>query len=376
MKSSFKFLIFRLTLFLGATTLCLFLLTAYLYAAKYFHLRVPAVLRHLSFVKKILRDNNFQDFEAKIRHDRAPEETEGFFQSVWDHNQSIELSKEQFLKVMMYGKVKYMHRPNIQKFYLNIKTQGEEHRFDIQASPELLKALPPMGPLAVVSASFDENGFRKTDFNLQGPCDVYTLFAGDSFTEGLFVNDTETFVNQFGHLAKQKLNYQLCPINSGVNGYSTLEERFITEKYFGRFHYPVVFLMHFANDVYSSFSQVLDGTAPHLEALWKEHYAELKKFLILCHKKKITPVLVAIPFKEQFHKPDSIQHYQEKLRAFSQQEKVIFIDLYEILINEDYDKYFIPWDAHFSPEGHRRVAEILWEKTSSLFLEKGKPLQK
>ena len=71
---------------------------------------------------------------------------------------------------------------------------------------------------------YDRLGFRRVDPELTHDCATRVLFLGDSFTDGVGVNDNETFVNRYGHLVRERLRLSACPINAGVEGYGSLEE--------------------------------------------------------------------------------------------------------------------------------------------------------
>ena len=58
---------------------------------------------------------------------------------------------------------------------------------------------------------------------------IHALFLGDSFTDGLWVNDADTFVNVYGHIVRERAGVKLCPVNAGVNGYGSLEEAYLLE---------------------------------------------------------------------------------------------------------------------------------------------------
>ena len=55
------------------------------------------------------------------------------------------------------------------------------------------------------------------------------------------------------------------------------------------------------------------------------------------------------------------------LRAFSAQAGIQFVNLIERLTTPEARMLFWDWDPHFTPRGHRAVAEALYAETERLF---------
>ena len=51
------------------------------------------------------------------------------------------------------------------------------------------------------------------------------------------------------------------------------------------------------------------------------------------------------------------------LRRFCAREGLQFIDLLQSIPPVDAHDMYFEWDSHFTPKGHRRVAEILYDQT-------------
>ncbi len=357
----------------SAVSLAVFL---YLFSIKCSVIRAPGALLRMPLLGDVLRDYlRDEKLERLLRYaeGEAVKQKAEEFDTVMDYNGAVRLSRKMFQETPMYGQKKYSYRPHLKAVYVNNHQAGIDYAFALVDTPELRTILKPLKPQSLVSASFDENGFRHTDFNLDSQCDAYTLFAGDSFTEGFYAQEHETFVNQYGHLSNTSLPSRNCPINGGVNGYSALEERYVIEHFFEKYHYASVFLMHFPNDIHENYLDVISGEAPGLDLLWKGHLQELEKIADFCRSKNIRLVLAAIPPKEQLNHPQTRANYQDILRSFCQKKGILFIDLFEEFQKKGGEKLYLEWDAHFNSAGHLLTSQILWEKTKSRERENTKP---
>lgn len=80
-----------------------------------------------------------------------------------------------------------------------------------------------------------------------------------------------------------------------------------------------------------------------------------------------TLVLAAIPPAEQVlaHAPQ--EYYQSVLGEFAAREGIPFVNLIERLSSADAASFYWDWDPHFTPRGHRVVADALYAETAHLF---------
>ena len=78
-------------------------------------------------------------------------------------------------------------------------------------------------------------------------------------------------------------------------------------------------------------------------------------------------MLVAIPPAEQVFTRSSQEYYQKVLREFSRREGVRFVNLIERMTPAGARASYWDWDPHFTPRGHRAVAEALYTDTADFF---------
>ena len=55
------------------------------------------------------------------------------------------------------------------------------------------------------------------------------------------------------------------------------------------------------------------------------------------------------------------------LREFSEKEGIRFVNLIERFAPVEASSFYWDWDPHFTPRGHRAVAEALYADTADLF---------
>ena len=320
-KICFAFVTIVLTTFIIAG-----LIWFYLEAVKRDYIMIPGfVLRRFKPIKIYLHNEKIHKLAALASKD----EEQGVFETISDSSDRVFLSRKEFDVVEMYGQTRYRYKPYLRKMAFGVQAEGRIWEFEMLENEEALRFSSQLKTLAVKIASFDQNGFRKTDFNLDSKCKETILFVGDSFTEGLFVGDRETFVNHFGHLINAEREDLICPINGGVNGYSALEESFVIENNFEKFRYHTVFLMHFPNDIYSDCSKVIYNSAEGFETGWRENFFYMNKIAQFCKLHGITLIVVAIHPNVQLNTPATKRNYQDRLKAFCDESKIYFIDLFE-----------------------------------------------
>ena len=155
----------------------------------------------------------------------------GKLATVWDTNSSALLSRRLFQSVDMNAAHKYMYKPNLRKLMFRTGPAGHDQDVEIEDAPEIRQALQEVHT-SFVAASYDRFGFRRVDADLTRDCEAHVLFLGDSFTDGMWVSDSDTFVNRYGHLMRERSNLRVCPVNAGVNGYGSLEEAYVLEHSF------------------------------------------------------------------------------------------------------------------------------------------------
>ncbi len=303
----------------------------------------------------------------RVIYDQEYSRQKDIFDTVWDEDAAIHLPYLEFEPVEMYGFKKFRYRPGLKKINLSAWGEGQWWRFELIETPELTEVLTRLPYRKVNRETFDQNGFRQTGVKLDKNCRVKVLFVGDSFTEGLWVEDDEAFPAHFGKLASREAGSLVCAINGGVNGYSPIEEAYTVENFYSRFHYPVVYAAVFPNDIDFEYEKVLDGTLTGAAEKWEMFFTYFEKIAEVSRARSITPVFVIVPDSSQFKAPESRTRFQDKILERCEVEKLLCIDLYGPIQQAGPENVYLKWDAHFSPRGHQFVAELLWNRTRMLY---------
>jgi hypothetical protein len=188
-----------------------------------------------------------------------------------------------------------------------------------------------------------------------------------SFTDGLWVNDADTFVNLYGHVVRERSGVKLCPVNAGVNGYGPPEEAYVLEHDFEAAGRPsLVFVMFFPNDVDADYDAVLAGRIQASDARWQRSLDQLARMRRFSAAQGTTLIIAAITTLEQALDRSSPSYYQDVLRDFCHREGIPFINLIDTFRTLDIRALYWDWDPHFTPKGHRAVADVLFEHTKGL----------
>lgn len=327
--------------------------------------RMLGSLRQMRLVRAYLTNSSLRRFARTLA---AQDPKTDLFATLWDTNTGVLLSRRMFHDVTMDGVTKYRYRPNLKKLGFRTGGSGFHWNMETEDTPAIRSALADLDTSYMVSASYDESGFRSVDPELTSACTVHGLFLGDSYTDGLWVGDADTFVNVFGHLVRERSGVRLCPVNAGVNGYGPLEEAHVLEHDFEAAGRPtIVYVMFFANDVDADFDAVINGTLRDGERRWRESLAYLARIQLYAAGHGARVVLAAIPPAEQVFMRGSQEYYQRPLREFAAREGIRFVNLIDRLSSPDAHTFYWGWDPHFTPRGHRAVAEALYAETVDLF---------
>jgi len=184
-------------------------------------------LERPELVRLFLTNRNFRRFIRVV--EQADDHTD-LFATVMDTDAGALLSRHLFRSVEMDGALRYMYQPNLAK--LAFRTGGGQTYLNMETRdlPSIRAALRGLDTPVLATASYDESGFRRGDPDPGRACESRAIFLGDSFTDGLWVNDSETLVNQYARIARAS-GSRLCAINTGVNGYGTQEEAWVLEHY-------------------------------------------------------------------------------------------------------------------------------------------------
>ncbi len=344
----------------------------YIFGVKHYHWAVVGPVLHLRWVRAYLVDPRFRQL-IQVMDDEQVEIADSFA-VLWNANHTELISRRLFRPVEMYGVLRYMHKPDVKKLEFVAGAAGFYRRMEMEDTPALRQALSGLDTQRLFEASYDGFGFRHVDAELIGDCATHVLFLGDSFTDGANVNDSETFVNRYGHLVRDRLRRGVCPVNTGVDGYGSLEESYVLETYFDALgRPPVIVLMHYPNDVAVDEDAVIDGTLPDSPSRWETSLMYLRRVAEFARKRGVTVLIAAIPPKAQFARPATRRNYQEVLRHLCLQEGIRFIDLFDRLNRSGSRDAYFEDDPHWTPKGHQIAAEALYEETKDLVAAAASP---
>ena len=341
----------------GAAAICT---AGYLYAERS-RVHMLGGMRRISLVRAYLFNPNVRRF-ARVLQEHDPRAD--LFATIWDTNLGVSLSRKMFREVDMDGVRKYRYKPGLRKLSVHFRIGSLERNVEAEDTPELREAAEHLPPELIAFASYDEHGFRHVDAGVSGDCERRVLFLGASFTDGLWVNDGDTFASLYGKVARAHAGPRVCPVNAGVNGYGSFEERWVLEHEFETAGKPsLIFVMYFPNDVDSDYDRVMDGTLASLEARWKSSLDQVRRMqqFAVAHGSRL--VLAAMPPVEQTFTRGPRTHYQDIVRAFASREGITFVDLYEGFLANDPHALYWSWDPHFTPAGHAVVANLLYDAT-------------
>ena len=327
--------------------------------------RMLGSLRQARLVRAYLLNPSLRRFARTLA---AQDPKTDLFATLWDIDTGVLLSRHMYRSVTMDGASKYMYKPNLKKLGFRTGASGLRWNMETEDTPAIRAALAELDTPFLVTAAYDERGFRRVDSDLAAGCSARALFLGDSFTDGLWVSDADTFVNVYGRLVREQSGVRLCPVNGGVNGYGPPEEAYVLEHYFEEAGRPsVVFVMFFPNDVDADYDAVVNGTLADRDRRWHDSLNQIARIKRFVSGHGATLVLAAIPPAEQVYAHGSQQDYQDVLRAFAEREGIQFVNLIDRLAAPDARMFYWDWDPHFTPLGHRVVANALYDETERLF---------
>jgi hypothetical protein len=273
-------------------------------------------------------------------------------------------------------------------------------------------------------------GFRGPDWPVaKAPGVIRIALLGDSYVYGPGVSDEETFAVRLEDTlnadAPPGRRYEV--LNFGVSGYDTGHELKLLEHHALRFQPDLVLLHFFLNDLvyvkdYSFYpelfaavqrdfslrafwtrelarrsylamhlwdelriaegsdnpmrrieraytsEQVLPPSGPGAEG-WQFVERGLERFAELAATARFKPYLVIVPLAQEIVEPDCRATYGPYLAERAHAVGVETVDLVADLQQREAQpaKLFLPYDWHFSPEGHQCVADTLARRVDRLY---------
>ena len=351
---------------------------------------IECMLRIIFFTKnKIAKKENaewnYSDCEKELVniHEKNRENVQKFGSFVQFSGDLYDLEKNKYYKPRPNSSIAVIRNEHIGHMSLLLDAEVSELLKDFNGE--------------IYYKNFNELSLRKTGREKLG--DIAILALGDSFTEGCYVNDEDTFsayLERYG----AKDGFKINVFNAGIAGYNTPEEYFRFIDLIPDKKIDILILSYFANDInvsehkvignwepkepqnefgkwifdnilvagliiegyYSIFAKSLDPEkSKEVESGWQESFHYLSKIKKECDKNKVVFFLSAIPSKEHFAF-NNTSFYQDKLKIFCDQEGIIFIDPYDYFKSRDIAKLYLDWDPHFTKEGHRIYGEYVYNQ--------------
>ncbi len=261
-------------------------------------------------------------------------------------------------------------------------------------------------------------GFRdEREVPVQKDGEFRILALGDSLTVGLGVSAEDTYASQLEKLLEQR-NAPIRVINGGVGCYGTWQEVDVLKEKGSVVKPDIVTLAFYWNDLYTRPAKVepipsdqsgeqqdaslkylrifkrsrvllflrerwaslsnmmwptfewthrdmiFKGlTSPYLEQAYSDVGKSIEEFKSLQDDGGFMPVLVIVPMPMQVQQPDAPPtHMQQRIEAVAKKVGLRTLDLLPAMRRAYAEKpdLYIPWDhEHFSPRGHKVVAEAL-----------------
>jgi hypothetical protein len=243
---------------------------------------------------------------------------------------------------------------------------------------------------------FDQYGFRRDNESdtliVDGSKEKNIVFIGDSFTEGQFIQNNETFVYKFKQLVKDDYNVY----NLGFRGFDSDDEIVILKKYYDIYKPKIVFWQWFLND-YSDYyfeNVALENTFQQRRLLFNKslyNYKKNKVFMTLPDdpepdffedlflfqkEKNFTLVFIMFPTMKETEKFDYGYYSEQRIEWFNRYYQefkkqvldngYLLIEINESIPEYDYqDERFvvIENDPHPNNYANELVTDVLYNFT-------------
>jgi hypothetical protein len=280
------------------------------------------------------------------------------FETVWDVDDSVALSRDLYDEVEMYGQRRYRYRPRVRALDAAVWSGLAYQSLLLPETPAIVAAVNRCDVVQKVVFETDEHGFKLGGFPVSGE-GPSVLFVGDSFTEGLHVSGEDTFADAFGRLARAA-GLRVTPVNAGVNGYGALEECWTVESWAPRLGTVLVVASLFPNDVAADdVMDVVEGRVP--EARYDELFRWLDRMRRFCHEQKIVLAVAAIPVAPQLATKDR-GAFEEHVETWCRREGVPFLDPLDTFRPLGQRALYFGWDPHLHAGGHATYARFLFDR--------------
>jgi len=314
--------------------------------AETFGYNTTPLVRKSKIAAWLFSDESYYRLMAAARSGRR-------FRTVADFDQSVALQKRLFVPTDMYGSVKFRYRPNIGIYNCRIWS-GLRFRSRVLRRSRKITALLKDTVHDCIHFRTDENGFKPSVAPVDDGSTVF--FLGDSFTEGLWTAPQKTFVSRVGRKLRSR-GLPANPINLAVSGYGALEMSWMLERYAPMFSPKIAVVNLFLNDVHDNFDKVLSGNIP--DENYQKMFESLNRIADYCARHDIALLIAVIPAKGQFSEFRQFHDFQDRVKEWAGQRQLKFLDPRDYFDQVGVSDVYLPWDPHFSIEGHKKYADYL-----------------
>lgn len=187
--------------------------------------------------------------------------------------------------------------------------------------------------------------------------DYRVLVLGDSFAQGILVEEAETFCVQLEEELEQSTGCKTLVANSGVIGYSTEQEYYTLEELSPQLRPDVAVLCFYANDVHRDHRAVFRSRNPAGD--WSTAERWLERSAAFCRTNKIRFAVAVIPDRSQMTSRTIRIGYQQRLETITSKLGIYLIDPDERFLAHRTEPLWLPGDDHFAPAGHALFAQSL-----------------
>lgn len=243
----------------------------------------------------------------------------------------------------------YKLRPNVRSVWLKQRAlpKPETGLLLIPDTPEIrrLAAQANTTILAGSEQSTNSWGCRGPEPDLKAP--VRGLVIGDSFMQGLLVDDAHSPPASLERSLAEELDVPVSILNTGVLGYSPEQYYFTLVEFLDRFQPSFVLVSVFAND----FGDPNDPDRSE----WTEAQHWLRKIQAYCVNKNVLCVLSPIVGHAQLRANRHFDGYPNQILQIVEISSEMYLDPIEEFVTEN-----LRTTVELSPEGHGYVQSPLY----------------
>jgi hypothetical protein len=317
-------------------------------------LRLRSTVRRVMDAKAIREE---KDAEWRLKRQRGIEQTRAVYRDFYDREASPGLRRvldlagmrpdEVLLRwanydwtVVLSPKVfqaddtgrAYRMRPDTRACWMRDRPlpRGLNCFFFIPDTPEVRRAVVDLGASILPESVQTTNswGLRGREPDLDAP--VRGLVLGDSFMQGIFVNDDDTPPACLERYLRDALGSRVAILNTGHIGYSLEQYYHTLLEYFDQFH-PTFVLVSICPNDFGDALPILHGQ----DGDWAEGTYWLGLIQQFCRSRQVACILSPVPLETQVVGPRKYGHYLARVLDLSEGPGPYFFDPIEEFTNEN-----------------------------------------